>query len=85
MSYDAAAVRLWDIQKQIKASHADVKDENLKFIRMTVLPSIQCVLQVFSSRKKDTEGGVIRIFSSSLKLLQEVNSRFMIETSIIWI
>jgi hypothetical protein len=39
---------------------------------MVTLDSIGCVLQVFSAKQKGSEGGFIRIYSSSLKLLQEV-------------
>ena len=72
ITFDDQAVRLWDLQNQIKSYHANFSEDKLRFMKMIVLEKINCILLVFSIKKRQGEGGLIRIFSSSLKILQEV-------------
>lgn len=72
-SYDEQAIRLWNLQKQIKSLCFDLKEKNLRFCGMNAIDDIDCVMLLFSVTKSaNSDGGNIYIFSNTLSLVQEV-------------
>lgn len=76
VTYDEKAIRLWNLQQQIKALHLEKNDlEKWKFVHLNALDEIDCFLVLYSIKKSagEEKGGCMRIFSSNLQLLQEID------------
>lgn len=73
ITYDHLAMRVWDLQGQIKCVHHNkATDSNYKLVRLSPFPALQKVIAMFTKKDASATGGLIRIYSELLSILQEV-------------
>ena len=76
-TYDASALRLWSLDKQVKSLHhnqsAEDKLKSFKFVALFPIEELRLFIVLYTGRHKATsKGSLARVYSSDLILLQEV-------------
>ena len=88
VTYDDKAIRLWNLQKQIKALHFEAGSiDKWKFIHINAVDDVQGFVVLYSLKKNgtaDERGGCLRLYSSTLQLLQEVDIRLPVIERVIF-
>eukprot|EP01038_Epipyxis_sp_PR26KG_P004872 gene4872-6827_t len=75
--HDNSSLRLLSMKKQIKSIKIDLKKINLAVVNMTNVDNLSGIAVTYSVHKMaQTVGGIIRIFSYNLSLLQEIDLEY---------
>lgn len=88
VTYDEKAIRLWNLQKQIKSLHIDASSvEKWKFMSINALDEVNGFVLLYSLKKTSTpeeRGGCLRLYSNTLQLIQEVDIKLPVIEKVIF-
>lgn len=75
VTYDQLALRVWDLQGQLKCTHNDKTETENKLIKLHAVDSMAVFLGLYTSKSSNSTSlsGYMRVFSEMLSIVQEID------------